>query len=171
VVQPVGPGAEELLYEPPAVRRFVGLDLGIASAPDETTVLRFHHLLEKHDLGGLMLDAVNVHLEARGIKIPTGTVVDATIIHAPSSTKNASGELPEMRPDQQGQAVVLRVEGAHRCGCERRRGAYAGDHVRQRSRFDVLPDLLHGEERKVWGDGGYQARPRRSSKLPRRGRT
>ncbi len=72
------------------MRRFVGVDLGIASAPDETTMLRFRHLLEKHDLGGLMLDAVNVHLEAKGIKIQTGTIVDATIIHAPSSTKNAA---------------------------------------------------------------------------------
>ena len=62
------PGAEELLYESPVVRRFVGVDLGIASAPDETTILCFRHLLEKHDLGGLMLEAVNVHLEARGIK-------------------------------------------------------------------------------------------------------
>jgi IS5 family transposase len=91
------PGAEELLYESPAVRRFVGVDLGIASAPDETTILRFRHLLEKHDLGGLMLDAVNVHLESRGIKIQTGTIVDATIIHAPSSTKNEKKERdPEM---------------------------------------------------------------------------
>jgi IS5 family transposase len=62
------PGAEELLYESSAVRRFVGVDLGIASAPDETTVLRFRHLLEKHDLGGMMLDAVNIHLEAKSIK-------------------------------------------------------------------------------------------------------
>jgi len=75
------PGVEELLYESPAVRRFVGVDLGIASAPDETTVLRFRHLLEKHDLGGLMLEAVNVHLEAKGIKIATGTIVDATILY------------------------------------------------------------------------------------------
>jgi IS5 family transposase len=86
------PGVEELLYESAAVRRLVGVDLGIAPAPDETTILRFRHLLEKHDLGGLMLDAVNVPLEARGIKIQSGTIVDATIIHAPSSTKNASGE-------------------------------------------------------------------------------
>jgi len=63
------PGVEEALYESPVVRRFVGVDLGIASAPDETTILRFRHLLEKHDMGGLMLDAMNVHLEARGIKI------------------------------------------------------------------------------------------------------
>ena len=110
------PGVEELLYESPAVRRFVGVDLGVASAPDETTVLRFRHMLEKHDLGGLMLDAVNVHLEARGIKIQTGTIVDATIIHAPSSTKNASGERdPEMRQTRKGnQWCVSRTRGQAR---------------------------------------------------------
>src|ERR1700731_387199 len=86
------PGVEEALYESAALRRFVGVDLGVAPAPDETTVLRFRHLLERHDLGGLMLDAVNLHLEAKGIRIATGTIVDATILHAPSSTKNASGE-------------------------------------------------------------------------------
>ena len=84
------PGVEDMLYESPSLRRFVGVDLGMAGAPDETTVLRFRHVLERHDLGGLMLDAVNLHLEAKGIKIATGTIVDATIIHAPSSTKNAS---------------------------------------------------------------------------------
>jgi IS5 family transposase len=97
------PGAEELLYESAAVRRFVGVDLGIAPAPDETTILRFRHLLEKHDLGGLMLDAVNVHLEAKGIKIQTGTIVDATILHAPSSTKNEAGKRdPEMHQTKKG---------------------------------------------------------------------
>jgi len=97
------PGVEELLYESPAVRKFVGVDLGMAAAPDETTVLRFRHLLEKHDIGGMMLDAVNVHLDARGIKIQTGTIVDATIIHAPSSTKNEAGKRdPEMRQTRKG---------------------------------------------------------------------
>src|ERR1039458_5988137 len=91
------PGVEEAMYESAALRRFVGVDLGIAPAADETTVLRFRHLLEKQDLGGLMLEAVNVHLEARGIRVATGTIVDATIIHAPSSTKNANKERdPEM---------------------------------------------------------------------------
>src|SRR5487761_2638923 len=79
------PGAEELLYESPAVRAFVGVDLGIAPAPDETTILRFRHLLEEHELGGLMLEAV-------GIRIATGTIMDATIIAAPSSTKNEKKE-------------------------------------------------------------------------------
>ena len=82
------PGAEELLYESAAVRNFVGVDLGIAPAPDETTILRFRHVLERHDLYGLMLEAVNIPLEAKGIRIQTGTIVDATILHAPSSTRN-----------------------------------------------------------------------------------
>jgi hypothetical protein len=80
-------------------------------------VLRFRHLLEKHDLGGEMLDAVNLHLEAKGIRIATGTIVDATIIHAPSSTKNEKKERdPAMHQTKKGQAVVLRAEGAHRRG-------------------------------------------------------
>src|SRR5271154_4027178 len=86
------PGMEEALYESAVLRRFAGVDLGVAPAPDETTILRFRHLLEEHDLCGAMLDAVNLHLEAKGIRIATGTIVDATIIHAPSSTKNAKKE-------------------------------------------------------------------------------
>jgi IS5 family transposase len=103
------PGVEEAMYESAALRRFVGVDLGVAPAPDETTILRFRHLLEKHDLGGLMLEAVNVHLEARGIKIATGTIVDATIIHAPSSTKNEKKERdPEMHQTRKGMARSAR---------------------------------------------------------------
>src|SRR5277367_4176876 len=91
------PGVEDALYDSPSLRRFVGVDLGMAAAPDETTMLRFRHLLEEHELGGAMLDEVNRHLADKGIRITTGTIVDATIIHAPSSTKNSSGERdPEM---------------------------------------------------------------------------
>jgi len=97
------PGVEEALYESAALRRFVGVDLGVAPAPDETTVLRFRHLLEKHDLGGMMLDSVNFHLEAKGIRIQTGTIVDATLIQAASSTKNANKERdPEMHQTKKG---------------------------------------------------------------------
>jgi IS5 family transposase len=98
-----GSRVEEALYESAALRRFVGVDLGVAPAPDETTVCRFRHLLEKHALGGLMLEVVNVHLEDKGIRIATGTIVDATIIHAPCSTKNQSGERdPEMHQTRKG---------------------------------------------------------------------
>jgi len=97
------PGVEEALYESAALRRFVGVDLGVAPAPDETTICRFRHLLEKHSLGEEMLEAVNYHLEAKGIQIATGTIVDATIIHAPSSTKNSSAERdPEMHQTRKG---------------------------------------------------------------------
>jgi transposase, IS5 family len=86
------PGVEEALYDSTSLQRFVAVDLGAAPAPDETSVCRFRHLLEKHELGGAMLDAVNHHLDSKDIRITTGTIVDATIIHAPSSTKNSTGE-------------------------------------------------------------------------------
>jgi len=85
------------------LRRFAGVDLGVAPAPHETTVLRFRYLLEKHDLCGAMLDVVNLHLETRGIRIATGTIVDATIIHAPSTTKNAKKQRdPEIHQKKKG---------------------------------------------------------------------
>jgi IS5 family transposase len=151
------PGVEELLYESPAIRRFVGVDLGIAAAPDETTVLRFRHLLERHDLGGMMLDAVNVHLEAKGIKIQTGTIVDATIIHAPSSTKNEAGKRdPEMHQTKKGNQWYFGLK-AH-IGVDAKEGHVHSLVTSAANVADstVLPGLLHGEERKVWGDGGYQ---------------
>jgi IS5 family transposase len=151
------PGVEEALYESAALRRFVGVDLGVAPAPDETTVLRFRHLLEQHDLGGLMLDAVNLHLEAKGIRIQTGTIVDATILHAPSSTKNASGERdPEMHQTRKGKQWYFGLK-AH-IGVDAKQGHVHSVATSAASVADchMLPALLHGEERKVWGDGGYQ---------------
>ena len=151
------PGAEELLYESAAVRRFVGVDLGAAPAPDETTILRFRHLLEKHKLGELMLDAVNVHLEAKGITIQTGTIVDATIIHAPSSTKNEKKERdPEMHQTKKGNQWYFGLK-AH-IGVDAKQGHVHSVCTSAANVADMhmLPDLLHGEERKVWGDAGYQ---------------
>jgi IS5 family transposase len=66
------PGMEEAFYESPVLRRSAGVDLGVAAAPDETTILRFRHLLEQHDLGGQMLDTVNHYLDSKGIRISTG---------------------------------------------------------------------------------------------------
>jgi IS5 family transposase len=151
------PGVEELLYESAPVRRFVGVDLGIAPAPDETTVLRFRHMLEKHDLGGEMLEAVNLHLEAKGIKIQTGTIVDATILHAPSSTKNAKKERdPEMHQTKKGNQWYFGLK-AH-VGVDAREGTVHTLVTTSANVADsmVLPELLHGQERKVWGDAGYQ---------------
>src|SRR3982074_522575 len=92
-----GPAGEEALYDSPVMRQFVGIDLGEEPAPDETTVCKFRHLLEEHRLGEALFKAVNRHLHEQGIKVSRGTIVDATIVSAPSSTKNKSGERdPEM---------------------------------------------------------------------------
>jgi len=151
------PGVEEAFYESATLRRFAGVDLGVAPAPDETTVLRFRHLLEKHDLCGAMLDAVNLHLEAKGIRIATGTIVDATIIHAPSSTKNEKKERdPAMHQTKKGKQWYFGLK-AH-IGVDSKEGTVHSVATSAANVSDVhmLPDLLHGEERKVWGDGGYQ---------------
>jgi len=84
------PAAEDALYDSEAMRRFVGLELGEETIPDETTILHFRHLLERHRLTEQMFDLVRRLLEQRGLLLKSGTVVDATILHAPSSTKNAT---------------------------------------------------------------------------------
>src|SRR5438093_23008 len=82
------PAVEEALYDSGGMRQFVGIDLGCEPVPDETTVCKFRHLLEEHQLGEQILGQVNLHLQAQGVRITTGTIVDATILHAPTSTKN-----------------------------------------------------------------------------------
>jgi IS5 family transposase len=150
-----------VLYESPVLRRFVGEDLGWAPTPDETSIYRFRHLLEKHDLCGMTLDAVNLHLEARGIKIATGTIVvanwHATIIHAPSSTRKPRGKVdPEMHQTKKGNQWYFGLK-AH-IGVDAKEGTKhkVVTTVANVADCRVLPDLLPGEERKVWGDGGYQ---------------
>jgi IS5 family transposase len=148
---------EEAFYESPVLRRFAGVDLGRAAAPDETTILRFRHLLEEHALGGEILVTVNRYLDARGIRITTGTIVDATIIHAPSSTKNSTGERdPEMHQTRKGNQWYFGVK-AH-IGMDSKEKVVHSVATSAASVADahMLSDLLHGEEKKVWGDGAYQ---------------
>ena len=87
------PGVEEALYDSAGMRRFVGIDLGREPVPDETTVCKFRHLLEEHELGERLFERVGEHLQAKGLRLSTGTIVDATIINAPSSTKNGRSEI------------------------------------------------------------------------------
>ena len=151
------PGAEEALYDSPALRRFAGVDLGRSPAPDETTILNFRHLLERHDLCGAILDRVNRYLESRDIRIGRGTIVDATIIHAPSSTKNVSGERdPEMHQTRKGNQWYFGMK-AH-VGVDSKEGIVHSVCSTAASVADkhMLPDLLHGEETRVWGDAAYQ---------------
>jgi IS5 family transposase len=107
------PAVEEVLYDSQAMRGFVSIDLGREPVPDETTVCRFHHLLEAHDLGRRLFDEVQRHLAAKGLKVTTGTIVDATIINAPSSTKKCrQGRRSRDASNQERKPVVLRHEGA-----------------------------------------------------------
>src|SRR3954447_20070910 len=97
------PAVEEALYDSQAMRRFVGIDLGREPVPDETTVCRFRHLLEQHDLGRRLFDEGQRHLAENGLKIATGTIVGAAVINAPSSTKNANkARDPEMHQTKKG---------------------------------------------------------------------
>jgi transposase, IS5 family len=116
------------------------------------------HWLEKHDLGEAMLPTVNEYLESQGIRISRGTIVDATIIHAPSSTKNRSGERDpgEMHQTRKGKQWYFGLK-AH-MGVDSKQGHVHSVCTSAASVADkhMLLDLLHGEERKVWGDGGYQ---------------
>src|SRR5579875_3561351 len=151
------PGVEDALYESPVLRRFARIDLGRAPVPDETTILNFRHLLEAHELCGQMLDTVNRYLESKGIRITTGTIVDATIIHAPSSTKNEKKERdPEMHQTRKGNQWYFGMK-AH-IGVDSKEGIVHSVCSTAASVSDVhmLPDLLHGGEKKVWGDAGYQ---------------
>ncbi|HEY6253693.1 MAG TPA: IS5 family transposase [Candidatus Angelobacter sp.] len=151
------PGAEDALYESPVLRGFAGVDLGRMAVPDETTILNFRHLLESNDLCGQIFDAVNHYLDRSGIRISTGTIVDATIIPAPSSTKNANKERdPEMHQTRKGNQYYFGAK-AH-IGVDSKEGIVHSVCTSAASVHDkhMLPDLLHGEEKKVWGDGGYQ---------------
>jgi len=153
------PAAEEALYESISMRRFVGIDLGREAVPDETTILNFRHLIEVNELGAAMLHAVNDHLHTKGIKIGTGTIVDATIIHAPSSTKNSTGERDsEMHQTKKGNQWYFGMK-AH-VGVDSKEKIIHSAVVTPANTHDsqVVADLLHGDEAKIWGDSAYQGR-------------
>jgi transposase, IS5 family len=151
------PAVEEALYDSDTMRRFVGVDLGSEAPPDETTVCRFRHLLEQHDMGARVLKIVNRHLASRGIKVSHGTIVDATIIEAPSSTKNQDGERdPEMHQVKKGEQWYFGMK--MHVGVDSRTKLIhtvqvSAANVADR---DALAHLLHGKERRVWGDQAYR---------------
>jgi IS5 family transposase len=151
------PAVEEALYDSGVMRQFVGIDLGREPVPDETTVCKFRHLLEEHNLGGEILETVNLHLQAKGVRITTGTIVDATIIHAPSSTKNRDQQRdPEMHQTKKGKDWYFGMK-AH-VGVDSKHKIIHSAVVTPANVADsaVLPELLHGEETRVWGDRAYQ---------------
>jgi len=153
------PAVEDALYDSLTMRGFVGIDLGREPAPDETTVCRFRHLLERHGLGRKMLSVVNGYLDRHGLKIGAGTIVDATLLQAPYSTKNEKKERdPEMHQVKKGNQWYF--------GMKAHVGVDAGTkliHSVEATPANVadssmLPQLLHGEETDVWGDQAYQGK-------------
>jgi IS5 family transposase len=150
------PAVEEALYDSPTMRAFVGIDLGREPVPDETTVCKFRHLLEEHGLARALFEAVARHLRAHGVTVSTGTIVDATIIAAPSSTKNAAGTRdPEMHQTKKGQQWYFGMK-AH-LGVDSRTKLIHSVAATPANVHDsqALPWLLHGRERRVWGDSAY----------------
>jgi IS5 family transposase len=149
------PQAEDAIYDSESMRRFARVELGDEVVPDESTILRFRHLLEQHGLTQAIFDVVADLLEERRLLLRSGTIVDATIIAAPSSTKNASARRdPEMKQTRKGRnwhfGMKLHI-GADKRGIVHTLRATAA------SVADItqLPDLLHGQEREVFGDQAY----------------
>ena len=153
------PAVEEALYDSLAMRSFVGIDLGREPVPDETTACKFRHLLEKHEIGRQLFEQVHVHLEKQGIKVSRGTIVDATIISAPSSTKNAAGARdPDMHQTKKGKQWYFGMK-AH-IGVDSKTKVIHAVVATAANVADstILPDLLHGEETRVWGDQAYKGK-------------
>jgi IS5 family transposase len=145
------------LYDSATLRQFAGIDLGGEPVPDETTVCKFRHLLEEHNLGEQILGTVNLHLQAKGVRITTGTIVDATLIHAPSSTKNRDQSRdPEMHQAKKGKNWYFGMKAHVGVDSKSKIIHTAVATAANVSDGAMLPDLLHGEETRVWGDGAYQ---------------
>ncbi|MCL4703290.1 MAG: IS5 family transposase [Burkholderiaceae bacterium] len=152
------PAVEEALYDSLAMRSFVGIDLGREPVPDETTVMRFRHLLERHKLGERIFEAVGRVLVERGLRLSRGTIVDATIIAAPSSTKNAQGERdPEMHQTKKGNEWHFGMK-AH-VGVDSQSKVIHSVVVTPANTADckVMDRLLLGHETRVYGDQAYKS--------------
>jgi transposase, IS5 family len=129
------PAVEEALYDSSAMRAFVGIDLGREPVPDETTVCKFRHLLEQHHLGRQIFEQVGRHLQDQGLKVSSGTIVDATLINAPSSTKNQSGERdPEMKQTKKGNQWTFGMKAHIGVDSHDQADSLRGGHAGQRAR-------------------------------------
>ena len=147
---------EDALLDSTALRRFVGIDLGSERVPDATTLLKFRRLLETHKLGEALFAKVGEVLQARGLKVGTGTIVDATIIGAPSSTKNKDKKRdPEMHQTRKGKQYYFGMK--MHIGVDSQTGLVHSAVVTAANVHDKhpLPELLHGQEQQVWGDSAY----------------
>jgi len=162
------PAMEDALIEVPTMRRFAGIELIIDRIPDETTILTFRHLLEKHELGEQIFETVKAHLSERGMTMRQGTIVDATLIAAPSSTKNKEGKRdPEMHQTKKGNQWYFGMK-VH-AGVDKDSGLIHSVVVTSANVHDLTPaaELLHGEEKVVYADAGYQGIAKRPEMVGR----
>lgn len=156
------PAAEEALYDSRAMRRFVGIDLGREPVPDETTICKFRHILERHNLGAELFRLINEYLAENGLNVRTGTIVDATLIDAPSSTKNKDGRRdPEMHQTRKGKQWYFGMKG--HIGVDSQSKLIHSVAATPANVHDshLLPQLLHGNETRVWGDSAYTGQTER----------
>jgi len=156
--------AEETLYDSEAMRRFAGIELGDDRIPDETAILNFRHLLERHGLTEAIFADVNAYLADKGMTLRSGTLVDATIIDAPSSTKNKSrARDPEMSSTMKGNDWYFGMK-AH-IGVDADSGVTHSLETSTAKLHDsqVWDELLHGEETLVWADKGYVSAEREAA--------
>ncbi|MDA0273416.1 MAG: IS5 family transposase [Proteobacteria bacterium] len=150
------PAMEDMLYEIESVRRFVGLKLS-GPLPDETTILKFRHLLETHKLGTKLFAEINKHLDEQGLVLREGSIVDASIIAAPTSTKNEDGKRdPEMHQTKKGNEWHFGMK--MHIGTDAELGLTHSLTTTAANVHDITEadKLLHGDESEVWGDAGYQ---------------
>ena len=150
------PAMEDMLYEIESVRRFVGVKLS-GPIPDETTILNFRHLLEKHSLGKKLFDEISQHLNRQGLILKEGTIVDASIIAAPTSTKNKDGARdPEMHQVKKGNEWHFGMK--MHIGVDDELGLVHSVTGTSANVHDITEaeKLLHGEEKRVRGDAGYR---------------
>lgn len=149
------PQAEDAIYDSESMRRFAGIELSDDVVPDESTILRFRHMLKNHKLTEAMFELINRVLEAKGLLLRSGTIVDATMIAAPSSTKNGTNSRdPEMRQTKKGNTWHFGMKS--HVGTDRR-GVVHSLVTTHAAAADItqMDALLHGEEREVFGDQAY----------------
>ena len=156
------PATEDMLYEIERVRRLTGISL--SKVPDETTILNFRHLLERHGLGQVLFESIKEHLSEEGLILKEGTIVDTSIIEAPSSTKNRKRERdPEMKQTRKGNqwrfGMKLHV------GVDGQSGLVHSLATSSAKVHDLRApeELLQGEEVRVWGDAGYRGMEKREA--------
>jgi len=149
------PQAEDAIYDSESMRRFAGVELSDDVVPDESTILRFRHLLEKHNLTEAMFERINGVLEEKGLLLRSGTIVDATMIAAPSSTKNSTNSRdPEMRQAKKGKTWHFGMKVHVGTDCQGVVHSLVTTHAAAAD-IKQMEALLHGEEREVFGDQAY----------------